>query len=406
MQAPQDHIIDDIPFLNTLIIDNQPDDPDVKALEVNLKERKIWVTIATNSTEAESILKLRPELDIVIIDWVLSEDNDMEAKTLIDSLKDTLFAPIIIYTDQGKAAPERYLKERKLDRVIRVLDKADVKGDRVFDEIEAWLTENPELKIFMRWAHEVNYKVNETLWTIHDLEIGGLRTLVELLEPTEMIESHSHITREQDLINFFDKVLARKISIHEKYLNSIKNDIEAMLKIREKIELDIEKMRTFHSFERYKPSNPKSLWTGSILKEGECYYIVVTPPCDLSNKGKIENILMVKAEPLSKYRADRHLSNGKVESCLREKTDCVHYLPYAIGLSDGLICRFDSITCRKEDQLQQMLNAQTIVCLATVDSPFIENLMQRMNSYLMRLGVRSLDDAEISRLSSEEPSAH
>ena len=38
-----------------------------------------------------------------------------------------------------------------------------------------------------------------------------------------------------------------------------------------------------------------------------------------------------------------------------------------------------------------------MVCIEIIDSPFIENLIQRLNAYMMRLGVRDLSDSEIGK---------
>lgn len=395
-------VIDEIPFLNTLIIDNQPDDADVKSLEDDLRKKSISVIFAKTSTEAESILELRPELDLVILDWLLNEEDDIEAKGLLKSLRSRTFAPIIIYTDKGIDSPSSYIKEERLDRIAIVLNKSEVKGENVFKEIEQWLAKNPELKIFLRWAREVEKRLNETLWTVHDLEVGGVRALIDLLKPPQILGGQSHITREQDLVNFFGKVLTRKLVSDETFLSSVKNDVEVLLKIRGGAKLDLEKLKAFHTFERYKSSNPKSLWTGSILKNNAGkYFVVVTPTCDLWNKDKIENIILLKAEPLRKYRGDRTLARDALKSCIKNNTDCVHYLPYAADLPDGLICRFDALYSIKKERLRKMLDEKKMDCLAIIDSPFIENLMQRMNSYLMRLGVRDLEKGEITKLLDE-----
>lgn len=188
-------------------------------------------------------------MDLVILDWLLNEEDDIEAKVLLKSLRNRTFAPIIIYTDKGKDSPSRYVKEEKLDRIARVLNKSEVKGESVFSEIEQWFAQNPELRIFMRWAHEVENSLNETLWTVYDLEIGGIRALIDLLIPPEILEGHLHITREQDLVDFFGRVLTRKLGNGETFLNLIKNDVEILLKMRENAELDLGKMKAFHSFE-------------------------------------------------------------------------------------------------------------------------------------------------------------
>lgn len=391
-------MIDEIPFLNALIVENQPDDPDVKSLVADLRKRNISVISARTSTEAESILKLRPELDLVILDWLLNEEDDIEARGLLNSLRNRTFAPIIIYTNKGKDSPSGYLREQRMDRIARVLAKSEVKGENVITEIERWFAQNPELRIFMRWAHKVESSLNETLWLVHDLEIGGVRALIDLLEVPEVLDRHQHATREQDLVDFFGKVLTRKFGDDRVFLDLIKKDIEVLLEQRKDAELDFNKMKAFHYFERYRAANPQSLWTGSILKQNSDYFVIVTPTCDIYNKDKVENIILLKAEPLKQYRKNKGLTKDEARSCVKNSTDCVHYLPYAAGLSDGLVCRFDRIHNVKKEELEKLLDGAKMTCLEIINSPFIENLMQRMNSYLMRLGVRDLDKREIDEL--------
>ena len=58
----------------------------------------------------------------------------------------------------------------------------------------------------------------------------------------------------------------------------------------------------------------------------------------------------------------------------------------------------DGLSNIKKEELEKKLDEGAFKCIAVIDSPFIENLLQRMNSYLMRLGVRDLDKAEIRKL--------
>jgi CheY-like chemotaxis protein len=386
--------IDGVPFLNALIVDNRHDD--IESLENDLKKRSISVIFAKTSTEAESIIKLKPEIDLVILDWFLNEEDGSEAKLLLNLLKIHAFAPIIIYTEQDKESPSYYLKQAHLDRVAIALNKSEVKGDIVFNEIKKWLAENPELKIFLMWSNEVKKRLNETLWAVHNLDIGGLRALIELLKTPEGL---AQTTREQDLVDFFGEVLTRKLVLDESFLTSIGAVVEHLLALRQKVELDVDKLKAFHAFERYKPAGIESLWTGSILKDdSENYFVVVTPVCDFCNENKIERILLLEAEPLLKYGKDRSLSRGKMDPCIRNNKDIVHYLPYAPNLPEGLVCRFDKIVSKNVEELKKSLKEKKLKCVAILDSPFVENLIQRMNAYLMRLGVRDLDEREITKL--------
>ena len=370
------------------------------------------VITATSSTEAKLILQQRPELDIIILDWLLDEENAIEAQELLNYMRKKTFAPIIIYTDKGKEPPSLYLRENKLDRMSIVFNKSEVKGENLFKEIGSWLLQKPELRIFLRWSRQVEHTLNETLWDIYNLDVNGIKSIIRLLQTQDDL---SQLSQEEEIVNFFSRILSRKLGNQESLLKLIKQDIQALPKLEEgpkpiekkeeektteeKQQLGFDEMRTFHSFERYKLANSKLLWTGSILrnKAGK-YFVVVTPACDFSHKNKIENILLLKAEPVENYVRSRQLSKGATESCLNHRTACVHFLPYAAELKDGLICRFDNIFNIEEKQLRKNIDNAKLTCLMVIDSPFIENLIQRMNAYLMRVGTRDIDNAEILNL--------
>ncbi len=367
--------------------------------------------LPSTSSEAEKILDQRPEVDLIVLDWIMKEE-DTEAKGLLLSLQKKIFAPIIVYTDKGIEGPSGFIKDNNLGRIVRVLDKGSVKGDKVLNELDKWLTQNPELKIFLRWARNVESKLNQALWTIHNLDVGGIRAIINMLDPEEGV---AHDTQEADLENFFTRILTRKLEKDDGLIALIRKDIEALPK-QEKIpkkepkkeealeegksKAGLDKIRTFHSFERYKQANPKCLSTGGILRtRAGKFFVVVTPLCDLSHESKIENVLMLKAESLEKYVSDRPgISENTIKSCVRNGAGYVHFLPYAADLKDGLVCRFDHMCTISEKQLRKNLENESITCVAIVDSPFVQNLVQRLTSYLMRLGVRDISESEIQNL--------
>jgi hypothetical protein len=389
-----DAAINGIPFINALIVDNKYED--VEELENDLKKRNMSVSFAESSTKAEAIIKLKPEINLIIIDWFLDEDSEAETKLLLDLLKDHTFAPIIVYTDKGIDQPSLYFKEAHLDRVAIALDKAEVKGDTVFEKLTQKLTDNPEMSIFLTWSNEIKKRLSETLWGIHNLDIGGLRALLELLKTPE---GYSKINREQDLIDFFGLVLNRKLVYDDVFLGKMKTIIDELQKKRNDIAIDVNKLETFHAFERYKPSKCNLLWTGSVLKVNSGkYLIVVTPECDFSHDDKIKNVLVLEAKPLTVCKIEENLSRKNIEPYIRNKKDIIHYLPYLPGLSEGLICRFDMLSSYNAEALREALKEKKLECITIIDSPFIENLIQRMNAYLMRLGVRDLDEAEITKM--------
>ena len=246
-------MIEGIPFSNVLIIENKP--AEIQTLEEDLKKNNISVTFAKSSTQAKSILKLRPELNLIILDWLLNEQDDIEAKELLLILRKQTFAPVVIYTDKATRIPSEFIKENGLERIAIVLNKHEVKGDCVFKKLTEWLTQEPELKIFLRWAREVERGLNQTLWSIHDLEIGGVRALIKVFNSKE----EKHLPVEEELISFFGKILTRQIASDANFLKSIEIEAEALSKKDANLEIDADMLRRFYASERYKMPNSRPI---------------------------------------------------------------------------------------------------------------------------------------------------
>lgn len=387
--------IDGIPFRNALIIDNRLDE--IKELKDDLKDRGISVISVDNSEDAQNLIKCRPEINFIIIDWYLNEENSMESKLFLSNLSDYLFVPIIIYTKQGTIEPKDFIKERGLERIVRVLDKTDVDGELIFEEMGHWMQENPELKIFLKWSFEVEKNLNHVLWSIYDLETDGLKSLIRTIKADK---DGSHMPVEYDLVGLFIKVLLRKLNNTEKLFCSISGNVNELSEEAESITLNPEKIKMFHMFERYiSPPVSGPIWTGDILKKSDDeYFVVVTPACDLCIKDKIDNILLLRAIPFGKYRTEKKIKPGKAEPIIKNSKDVLHYLPYILDCPDGLVCRFDNISSIKLKDAKREIENENFIRIATVDSPFIENLIQRMNAYLMRLGVRELGKEEVEKI--------
>lgn len=388
-------LIGDIPFKDVLVVENRI--ADIKPLLDDLEKNGFSVEVAETSEKAEAKLANRPDFDIIILDWILDEVTDIEAKALLKSMRRRYFAPVIIYSDKGVEGPSHFLKEENLDRIGIVLDKNTIRGEKVIENVKNWLEHNPEIKILLRWAAEIDRRKNHVLWEVHDLEVGGMRALIDVLKYKQ--PDVSYLSREKDVVFFLEKVLKRKMSDNEPFFETIERYIKELLTEKKAEELNVEKLRAFHHFERYRPPITNSIWTGDIIKnEQDEYFIIVTPICDLCNQNKVEDILLLKVEPLKSFRERRKMGKTKTMEFLNEKNYSLHYLPYAAGLPDGLVCKFDQILSVKIPDLKKQISEGKMTCIETVDSPFIENLIQRLNSYLMRLGVRTLSKIEITKI--------
>lgn len=404
--------IDGIPLRSALIIENRLDE--IESLEKDLKERGLHVVSVDNTTEAEKIIEHLPELDIIVLDWYMNEDDSTESELLLEKMKTHVFALTIIYTKHAMIGPEEFIKERNLGRIVKVLDKTKLTGDAVFDEITKWIEGSPEIRIFLKCAFGVEKTLNPVLWEVYGMEASGLRVLLESMKPDD---EASHIRPEHDLTNLFLKALSRKMNCDPIFLRAISDDVKNIVNTTtttpaphpedgEKIAATkVGKAGMFHYFERYiYPLVSEPVWTGDIIKKSENeFFVVATPSCDLCHN-TVDNVLLVKTVPFRKYIADMSLLKEKISNILKYKTMRFHYLPYIEKSSDGLLCLFDHISSMKIDELKKDIENGKLERIATIDSPFIENLIQRMNAYLMRLGVRDIGKKEIERILSSIPS--
>lgn len=263
--------INGIPFRNALIIDNDPED--IAELKHDLTDRGIYVFCEEDLSGAISAVKSRPEIDLVILDWFLNEENSIEAEMIMEELKRNLFVPIVIYTHQGVDHPKEVINQRKLNRIAIALNKADVNGDMVFQKIEEWFEENPELQIFLKWSWEVEKNLGAAQWTIYNLEAGGLKALIEIMKHPE---DSSYVPREQDIIELFGKVLKRHLNYNQEFFTSISVNITNLME-GDPVQMDdLKKLKMFHRFERYKKPLSGTIWTGDILvNQWEEYSLVI-----------------------------------------------------------------------------------------------------------------------------------
>ena len=344
-------------------------------------------------------------MNLVVLDWYLNQEDSTDAEVFLDAIRDFTFAPIIIFTAHSRAGVQEFIDGRGLHRIATVLDKADVNGDMVFNALVKWLSDNPELKIFLAWSFEVESKLNDSLWSVYDLDKEGFRYVVDAIQ---MRQDGSHIPEEYEVTSLLTRVLSRRLGSSAEFRARLKTLLDSLRgtpkgESGSDILLKIAKLRTLELYVEPPVSEP--IWTGDVLYSSNgVYHIVVTPVCDLCNPGKIERVTMVKAVPFEAYRLSNLVDEGeearKVEErrakeCVQHRKTSIHHLPYFTNSPGGLVCLFDCVTSEGLDDLLLKIKKGEIARVATIDSPFIEHLVQRMNSYLMRMGIRDLSEVEI-----------
>ncbi len=153
---------------------------------------------------------------------------------------------------------------------------------------------------------------------------------------------------------------------------------------------------------------PRSLPTNDNGSESDCWYVIVTPSCDLvENRRKAEFVVLAQCRPLESFKEyEIFLEAGSAESSQesrlksllgsrphRRQPDRYHYLPAAWSVPHLMV----------DNQLVVSVPYNELVehyeKVASLDSPFAEELVHRFTRYIGRLGTPDLDlDAIVTRL--------
>ncbi|MGY8565230.1 response regulator [Paracidovorax citrulli] len=139
------------------------------------------------------------------------------------------------------------------------------------------------------------------------------------------------------------------------------------------------------------PPVDSSIFTGSIVKQLDGFWLVVTPACDFAQR-KASNVLMVQAYALEDHDiykawvADPSKKNADAVKALidNKKGDRFRFLPGTFYLPD-LVVDFQALKTVVSYQFPK----EAVVC--RIDSPFREELLNLFSKYYGRVGIPQVD---------------
>lgn len=157
--------------------------------------------------------------------------------------------------------------------------------------------------------------------------------------------------------------------------------------------------------------SPPSGSTSGNEREAESWYVIVTPSCDfVFRRGRrySEYVVLVECRRLSSFPEYQQLmSNGPVDSeqatkrlrslldsrPYKQQADRYHYLPDAWKVPDLIVDNQLVVSVPYDDLVK---NYEKV---ASLDSPFAEELVHQFTRYIGRLGTPDLDlDAIVARM--------
>lgn len=173
--------------------------------------------------------------------------------------------------------------------------------------------------------------------------------------------------------------------------------------LKEGLELDENgEFEMYHSSEFYiVPPIKHNFFTGDILEKNGVNYIILMPPCDMANDGKVQNIVLAKIEDINfshisgakkklKNDSSDDKSKFKILKLLSNSYSLnYHFLPSSNAFQGGFI-DFRKIQSVKLNELKEEYKR-----VGTISSEFIKDIISRFSQYYSRQGQPNLDINEI-----------
>jgi CheY-like chemotaxis protein len=380
--------VDGVPLRSVLVIDDRPEE--VKELVDLLKAGGVTVLEVTEEEKARSLLETRPELDLVILDWYLASQTPAEALLILKTMSDHLFAPVVIWTKHSSEVEATDLPIPK--SIVLTRDKLVVRtAERLVDEIRKWLSEHRPIKIGLFWSLGVQEDLNRALWDIQTLSGGDLSWIIDSYRRAPIgAESPPPTPQEsaRELVLLFLKSLRRNQLRNQTMVERISTEVRAMPRPSdgEPTGAGYEKLQEFELY--VAPQLRPPIWTGDIVRvEGVGYGIIISPACDIA-QGKLQHVQLLKLRPWGEAEGLESIK-GNEARVVGNAHPRYHFLPYILG-SKNLVCCFEEASSLPLKTFLERRDKGEIEFVSTLDSPYVDNLIQRYTAFLGRLGIPDL----------------
>lgn len=370
-------------MVNTvLLVDNDPND--VEELSGKFKAAGKIVLNAADDLEARKILENVGAVDVIVLDIYLNEKKPIKAKILLQYIVDHQIVPVFIYTNH----PQERLE---YPCILGTFSKVD-DVEKITSEVSKKLGQARLITIGIAWSRAVHRAAHKTLLELmpkwsqdpqsydHTLKVllAGMRQ--DRRQPPEVCDP---VAETRELISIFSQGISPKIIEDVELTSIVSAAIQAVGSAADiSEEEDYWKFRDLLQYSR----NSTKLTTGDILRSPSSeYFILISPQCDLVDP-KEDMFFCVQAFPLDLFVKDEGVKKETRLQAIKNKVPKYHVL-LAGNPELRLVVDFAHLSSLKRDLLETEYTR-----LATLSSPFRENLIQRYVSYVSRIGTPDIPD--------------
>lgn len=421
-----------------LVIDNKY--KDVEEIITSLWHRGHGIVFLDTVPPEESIPS---NVRLVILDLMLREDGEIQqedyeqaALILHRISKRTSFFMVAIWSIHVDPEDEVHTNE-----ITEVLKRAytDVSeeafpaallkpfGKRIGqqqleDEIQRWIASNPEAGLVFRWESSVDSARDKTLSEI--VNQAGIRETVK-----QLVKEVGTEAAPREILRLFNRILGRNsISQTEADQQALATLVQAVTQMTSIPGNLIEWYSKFYNFQVYfTPHTNEPVWTGDIFYTGmedpeKEFALILTPACDLAQR-KTENLRIVycaKVLPLNQYDPQSEEVATAVRKLRKHSTgnykrreDVVQAIIQGRGLPSNLHVLYFFKMVDESEYFHLIVDfsmTASRACrnglvtvptkwkrVARIDSPFIEDLLQKYAAFASRIGIPGLPPNVISQ---------
>lgn len=395
------------------------------------------------SSEIPEENKCPSNVRLVILDLVLHEDGEIQdsdyeqaALAIIRIEKRTSFflvAPWSVHIrSDNKAEVMRNIQEaykaqtgKELqERILKAFGKKEITQERLVSEIGKWIRRNPEAGLVFEWEKSIEDGRDRTASEI--INTGGISTVVKSVEK----EVGRHATP-RETFTLFNKLLLRH-SLASLGGGKFIPLLRKILSGEEPREMDIlaryPKIRYLETY--YKVEDKEPLWTGDIFRTGlndpqKKYVVVINPTCDFAQKKvtKIKVVFGTEIKTVRNYQvSDTYVplivrkfgrtKKGKWKkrnevinaiatgSGLPQRYYILHFLRSSVDADDYFHLLIDFSMVQSEakkggEGAVKIPSRWHRIC--RLDSPYIEDLLQKYASISARIGTPDIPENVIKK---------
>ncbi len=353
----------------------------------------VEVLHVTNYPELENRLASLPSFQMVILDWLLDGESELDALLCLTKLRETRFVPVVIWTEElGKfQESESEVRKRFPEAWFRGLSKAEVNHERLLQELSQWHQQAPA-RLAEQFRQSVATAVEQTLYTLAEQSVDdltkGLKTLISLGEGYSDVDME-HAT------DVMLRILGRQLYSDTEFTNELKqivvdltiNYTQATKREREQARKRASQMEELYMY--YQPSDD-IVRNGDIVQikwdAGESLAIVLTPACDLANPGKTAHLRLGLLNP----QPDRSGGNAPEDRWPllyngQPYEVCFHEIVALKNTSSGNN-RSDSVMRYSHDYQGLIGTAVLLKRKCRLDEPYRSDLLHQFVSHAGRVG--------------------